>query len=214
MKEEIVENDEILYIVSEIEKEDRTIKDLKKDYLEEIKKLEEILLNYMGENDLKILKTELPDKWKKFKKKIADPYEYFDSIDDYQKPVDNIKKENFFSKLKNGYPDDEKIQRTMDIIEKFNIKNGEEITQIYLKSDALLVGCVFEIFIKVSVNEFGIDSMYCVSLPGYTWQCGLKYTGMNLQTLQDKDMLLLLENNIRGGMSSIMGYRYVKSDEN
>ena len=150
----------------------------------------------------------------KIKKKLADPYEYFDSIDDYQKPVDNIKKENFFSKLKNGYPDDEKIQRTMDIIEKFNIKNGEEITQIYLKSDALLVGCVFEIFIKVSVNEFGIDSMYCVSLPGYTWQCGLKYTGMNLQTLQDKDMLLLLENNIRGGISSIMGYRYVKSDEN
>ena len=68
MKEEIVENDEILYIVSEIEKEDRTIKDLKKDYLEEIKKLEEILLNYMGENDLKILKTELPDKWKKLRK--------------------------------------------------------------------------------------------------------------------------------------------------
>ena len=51
-------------------------------------------------------------------------------------------------------------------------------------------------------------------LPGYTWQCGLKYTGINLQTLQDKDMILLLENNIRGGISSIMGDRYVKSNEN
>ena len=56
--------------------------------------------------------------------------------------------------------------------------------------------------------------MYCVNLPGYTWQCGLKYTGINLQTLQDKDMILLLENNIRGGISSVTGDRYVKSNEN
>ena len=55
--------------------------------------------------------------------------------------------------------------------------------------------------------------MYCVSLPGYTWECGLKYTGIHLQTLQDKDLILTLENNIRGGKSSIMGDRYVKSDE-
>ena len=95
----------------------------------------------------------------------------------------------------------------MDIIRRFNIKNGEELTQIYLKSDLLLLACVFEKFINVSVNEFDINPLYCVSLPGYTWQCGLKYTGINLQTLQDKDMILLLENNIRGGISSVMGDR-------
>ena len=98
----------------------------------------------------------------------------------------------------------------MDSIKKFNIKNGEELTKIYLKSDVLLLACVFEKLIKVSVKEFGINPLYCVSLPGYTWQCGLKYTGKNLQTLQDKDMILLLENNIRGGISSVMGDRYIK----
>ena len=77
-----------------------------------------------------------------------------------------------------------------------------------------MLAFVFEKFIKVSVGEFGINPLYCVSLPGYTWQCGLKYTGINLHTLQDKDMILLLENNIRGGISSNMGDRYVKSDEN
>ena len=51
-------------------------------------------------------------------------------------------------------------------------------------------------------------------LPGYTWECGLKYTGTNLQTLQDKDLILTLENNIRGGISSVMVDRYVKSQEN
>ena len=42
----------------------------------------------MGENDPKILKTEFPDKWKVLTEKILYPYEYFNNIDDYQKPVD------------------------------------------------------------------------------------------------------------------------------
>ena len=214
LKEEIVDNDEILNIINEIVEDDKTIKDLKKVYPKEIKNLEEVLLDYMGENDLKILKTGFHDKWKYLSKKLAYPYEYFNSIEDYQKPVNNLEKKDFFSKLKNKCPDDEEIQRTKDIIKRFNIKNGEELTEIYLKSDVLLLACVFEKFIKVSVNEFGINPLYCVSLPGYTWQCGLKYTGINLQTLHDKDMILLLENNIRGGISSIMGDRYIKSDKN
>ena len=224
-KDEVFDDDEKLDNVSKIEKnyteeilnleeDDKTIKNLKKYYPEEIEILEEALLNYMGENDLKILKTGFPDKWKYLTKKLAYAYEYFCSIDDYQKPVNNLKKEHFFSKLKNKCPDDEEIQRTMDIIERFNIKNGEELTEIYLKSDILLLACVFEKFIKISVNQYDINPLYCVSLPGYTWQCGLKYTGINLQTLQDKDMILLLENNIRGGISSVMGDRYIKSDEN
>ena len=73
---------------------------------------------------------------------------------------------------------------------------------------------MFEEFIKVSFNDLGINPLCCVSLPGYTWQCGLKYTGINLQTLQDKDMILLLETTIHRGVSSIMDNRYVKSDEN
>ena len=80
-------------------------------------------------------------------------------IDDYQKHVDNLKKEGFFSKLKNGYPDGEKIERTMDFIYLFNIKNGEELTQIHLKSDVHLLACVFESFIKKSVTEYGISPL-------------------------------------------------------
>ena len=172
------------------------------------------LVKNLDEDDFKILKKEFPDKWHYLNKKLAYPYEYFDSIDDYKKPVHNLKNEDFFSKLKNKYPDDEEIQRTKGIIEIFNIKNGRELTVLYLKSDVILLADVFEKFIKVSVEEYGINPLYCVSLPGYTWQCGMKYTDINLQTLQDKDMILILENNIRGGVSSVMGDRYVKSDDN
>ena len=166
LKKEIVDNDEILNIVNKIVEDDRTNNDMKKDYPEEIKNLEEALLDYMGENDLIILKTGFPKKWKYLTKKLAYPYEYFNSIDDYQKPVDNLKKEDFFSKLKNKCTDDEEIERTKEIIEKFNIKKGEELTEIYLKSDVLSLTCVFEKFIKASVGEFGINPLYCVSLHG------------------------------------------------
>ena len=92
-KEEIVDNDEILNFVNEIVENDKTIEDLKKDYLDKIENLEETLLNYMGENDLKILKTGFFDEWKYLTKKLAYPYEYFNSIVDYQKPVDNLENE-------------------------------------------------------------------------------------------------------------------------
>ena len=187
---------------------------MKEDYLDKIEKLEEALLNYMGENDLKILKTGFPYRWKLITKKLRYPYEYFSSVEDYQKPVDNLKKEDFFSNLKNDYPDDREIERKKQIIKLFNSKNGQELTQPYLKSDVLLLTCAFEKFIKVSFNEIGINPLYCVSLPGYTWQCGLKNTGINLQTRQEKNLFLTSENNVPGGISSVMGDRFMKSDEN
>ena len=43
---------------------------------------------------------------------------------------------------------------------------------------------------------------------------GLKYTGKILETLQGKCMIFLIENKIRGGISSVTGQRSVKSDRN
>ena len=107
LKKEIVDDGEILNIVNKIVEDDRNINDLKKGYPKVIKNLEEAKLDYMGENDLKILKTGFPNKWKNLTEKLVYPYEHFNNIDDYQKPVDNLAKEYFFSKLKNKCPDDE-----------------------------------------------------------------------------------------------------------
>ena len=217
MKKEVFGDDKILNIINELEnmidrtKRNKSISDLKKKYSDKINELEEAFLDYVGENDLKLLKTEIPDKWRYLTKKLAYPYEYFNSIEDYNKPVDNLENKDFFSKLKNKCPDDIEIDRTREIIKKFNIKDGKELTELYCKSDVLLLTCVFEKSIKVSENQYGISLLYFVSLPGYTWACGLKYTNIRLQTLQDKEMILLLENGIRGGIS---GDRYVKSGKN
>ena len=73
---------------------------------------------------------------------------------------------------------------------------------------------MFGKLLKVSTIEFKINPPYCVSLPGYTWQCVLKFTRINLQTLQDKDSILTLGNIIRSGNAAVMGDRYVKPVEN
>ena len=98
MKKEIIGDDKILNIINELEnvidktKRNQSISTLKKKYPDKINELEEALLNYMGDNDLKILKSEFPDKWKYLTKKLAFPYEYFNSIEDYNQPVDNLEK--------------------------------------------------------------------------------------------------------------------------
>ena len=70
------------------------------------------LVEKLNEGDFKIFKKELPDNWQYLDKKLAYRYEYFISIGDYQKPIDNLKKEDFFSKLKYKCLVDEEIQGT------------------------------------------------------------------------------------------------------
>ena len=115
-------DDKILNIINELEnmtdknKRNKSISDFKKKHPDKIIELEEAFLDFIGENDLKILKTEFPDKWRYLTKTIAYPYEYFNSIEDYNKPVDNLENKDFFSKLKNKCPDDKEINRTRETI--------------------------------------------------------------------------------------------------
>ena len=66
---------------------------------------------------------------------------------------------------------------------------------------------VFEKIIKFSEKELGLNPLYSVSLPGI-YSMWFK-TDIKLQT-RDLDLIQLIENNIRGGISSVMGDRYVK----
>ena len=145
-------------------------------------------------------------------KKLAYPYEYF-NLDNFDKPL-NLTKEDCWSTLTRSYPSDDDIQRTEELIDKNNIKNGQELTMLYLKMDVLQLADIFENFVEKSTLMYGINPLYSYSAPGYTWKAGLKLTNIKLDFIKDKELLLLLENNIRGGISSVMGDRHVQSDEN
>ena len=67
-------------------------------------------------------------------KKLPYPYEKFNkSLEDYDLGYYlHLTKEDYFSELKNDHPDGEEFQRTNKIIQIFNIKNGKELTQLYV----------------------------------------------------------------------------------
>ena len=82
-------------------------------------------------DELTILKREFPSNWELLNKKLQYPYEYFKSFDDYDLPITNLTQEDYFSRLKNGFPQDSEIQRTNEIINSLRIKTGKELTDLY-----------------------------------------------------------------------------------
>ena len=66
-----------------------------------------------NDDDFRTLEKVFPDKWQYVNKKSASPYEHFNCNDDYyQKPVYDLKRKHFFSKLKTKFPSVEEIKRT------------------------------------------------------------------------------------------------------
>ena len=85
-------------------------------------KFKEILKKYKSEIDLEILKTEFPDKWHFLGKKLACSYEHFNSTDDQQKTINNLRMDYSFSKLGNASSGDEKVERTKKFLKYLFLK--------------------------------------------------------------------------------------------
>ena len=150
-------------------------------------------------------------------KKLADPYEKF-NLEIMSQSL-NLTKEDYWSTLTQSYPCDDDIKRTQQLIDKY-ITTPQQL-MLYVKMDVLQLADVFENFVRTSTEEYGINPLYSYSAPGYTWKAGLKLTNIKLDFIKDtakltsgKEILLLLENNLRGGISSVMGDRHVVSDVN
>ena len=169
----------------------------------------------LKDNDYIHLKRHFPNHWKLLKNKLADPYEFYKTLEDYERPIQELLesgKEAYFSRTKNRIPDQEEIDKTNKIIRLFDIKNGRELTELYNKADVILLADIFEKIIRVSILEFGINPLYHISLPGTTWSNGLRYTKIELELIKNVDLFQMFGSGIRGGVSGIFGDRYIKSD--
>ena len=89
-------------------------------------------------------------------------------MEDFELPDSTFKTGHFLKRLKSGCTDDEDNKRTDKFIETFIIENGEEKTELYLKSDVIRLADIFDNFSKVWNNEFGLNRLYRVSPPAYT----------------------------------------------
>ena len=70
---------------------------------------------------------------------------------------------------------------------------------------------VFENLRKACFKTYKLDPAHFISLPGLAWQACLKKTGVELELLTDYDMLLMIEEGIRGGICHAV-HRYAKAN--
>ena len=70
-----------------------------------------------------------------------------------------------------------------------------------MKTDVLLLSDVFENFRERLLQSHGLDPVQYITLPSFTWDAMLKYTGVTLELLTDIDMVILFQKAMRGGLS-------------
>ena len=98
-----------------------------------------------------------------------------------------------------------------NVLEKFNLNNLGDYHDLYVRSDTLLLADVFENFRNACLNNYELDPRHFVSLPGLAWQVCLKKTNVELELITDYDMLLMIEDGIRGGICHAI-QRYAKAN--
>ena len=126
------------------------------------------------------------------------PYEYMDEwnkFDEKELPS----KASFYSSLTMEDISDTDYKHANNVFKKFNLKNLGEYHDLYVRSDTLLLADVFENFRNTCLNNYELDPAHFVSVPGLAWQACLKKTNVELELITDYDMLLMIEDGIRGG---------------
>ena len=72
-----------------------------------------------------------------------------------------------------------------------------------MTTDVLLLADVFENFREVAMSNYELDPAHYYTLPGYSWDCMLKKTGVRLDLLTDYDMHLFVEKGLRGDLDDL-----------
>ena len=127
------------------------------------------------------------------------PYEYMDNwerLDETSLPDT----ESFYSSLNMENVDYIDYRHGNNVFKKFKLKNLGEYHDLYVQSDTLLLADVFESFRNMCMKVYELDPAHFLSLPGLAWQACLKKPNVKLELLTDYDMLLMVEEGIRGGI--------------
>ncbi|XP_031637534.1 uncharacterized protein LOC116349972 [Contarinia nasturtii] len=141
-----------------------------------------------------------PEQIAMLERKGVFPYEYVSGMEQLME-TNLPSKEDFYSKLRGEGISDDDYQFAHDIWRKFNCKTLGDYSELYLKTDVLLLADVFENFRNTCHTIYSLDPANYYTAPGLSWDAMLKYTGVRIELLSDVEMLLFIERGIRGGIS-------------
>ncbi|XP_018307240.1 DNA polymerase-like [Mycetomoellerius zeteki] len=145
-----------------------------------------------------------------FTRKGVFPYEYVDCIEKLEE-TELPSRELFYSSLTGDTVSESDYAHAVNVWQRFSIQTLGEYSDLYLKTDVLLLADIFENFRDSFVASYGLDPTYYYTLPGFTWDAMLKHTRVNFELLTDVDMVLFIERGIRGGLSQCSN-RYARAN--
>ena len=120
-------------------------------------------------------------------------------------------KEYFYSELNEEGITDEDHKHAQKVRKEFNTKKLGEYHDLYVQSDSTLLADVFKYFREKCLEIYELDPANFLSASVLSWQAFLKKTGVKLELLTDNDMLMMVEEGIRGGICQAT-HRYSKAN--
>ncbi|XP_077260508.1 uncharacterized protein LOC143896480 [Temnothorax americanus] len=174
----------------------------------------ETLASYLSKDKLRITRSEYADLSREdldlLTRKGVFPYEYVDSLDKLRE-TDLPPREVFYSSLTDETASESDYEHATRVWRRFRVRDLGEYSDLYLKTDVLLLADIFENFRDTCMASYGLDPAYYYTLPGYTWDAMLRYTGVRFELLTDIDIVLFVERGIRGGLSQC-SLRYARAN--
>ncbi|KYN10461.1 hypothetical protein ALC57_17400, partial [Trachymyrmex cornetzi] len=172
------------------------------------------LASYLDKDKLKIVRSEfstLSDgKLELLTRKGVFPYEYVDYVEKLQ-DTRLPPRESFYSSLTGDTVSESDYAHAVNVWQRFSIRTLGEYSDLYLKTDVLLLADIFENFSESCVASYGLDPAHYYTLPGFTWDAMLKHTRVRFELLTDIDIVMFIERGIRGSLSQCSG-RYAQAN--
>nr|XP_013189482.1 unnamed protein product [Amyelois transitella] len=163
-------------------------------------------------DDFKYLKNFYPcdEKFQLLTRKGVYPYEYMSSWERYQESQ-LPPKELFYSSLNDEHISDEDYRHANLIWSTFKISDLGSYTDLYLKTDVLLLSDIFENFRRTCKQHYQLDPAFYLTAPSLSFDAMLLKTGVQLELINDLSMIRMLQQGIRGGVC-LCSHRHAKAN--
>ncbi|GFY53002.1 uncharacterized protein TNIN_453571 [Trichonephila inaurata madagascariensis] len=169
--------------------------------------LEKLVINLKSDQFRNIKSFISEDKVSLLMRKRCFPYDYVsgpERLNETYLPP----KEKFYSRRNDEDITDNDYQHANHVWNAFNIKTLGEYSDLYVKTDVLLLSDDFENFRSVCMKAYNLDPVWYYTAP---WDSMLKFTKVKIELLMDYDMYLFVEKGIRGGISQCSN-RYARAN--
>ncbi|KAL6418278.1 hypothetical protein ACFW04_012231 [Cataglyphis niger] len=166
------------------------------------------LASFLNKDKFKILKSKFQneDNFNLITRKGIFLYEYIDCVDRLEYTC-LPPRDSFHSSLTGDTVSKSDYAHAETVWKRFSIRTLGEYSDLYLKTNVLLLADIFENFRESCIKSYGLDPTYYYTLPGFTWDAMLKQTNIKFELLIDKDMAMFIERGIRGGVSVLRQIR-------